>query len=242
LHQTSYRPTLKHYFTYVWAKEYPISTSKSPLPMTTPERLKKTARHLFAEKGLETVTVREILLAAGDKNGASLNYYFRTKEDLIREIIEDQFVEMNNRWTARLREADAAGVKLSISDLIRLIVDESVRSFPSDDVPVARRLATVIFQRRRHVAMEVFKENRLQAYDQILARIARLTGDLPPDIVMQRLIFLTHYVSTLLAAHEAATAKNAMKPDPVWSIGNTLDNIVDTAVGLILAPVTTAPN
>ena len=65
------------------ASDYHMTTSP------TREGLKSAARKLFAERGFDGVTVRDIIQAAGQRNGASLYYHFRTKEALVLELVVD---------------------------------------------------------------------------------------------------------------------------------------------------------
>ncbi len=51
---------------------------------------------VFAVKGFKESTVREICKQAGAANINSINYYFRSKEGLYREILEIIFSEYNN--------------------------------------------------------------------------------------------------------------------------------------------------
>ena len=53
----------------------------------TREKIMCAATPLFAERGLEGVTIREICRAAA-VNGALVNYHFRNKEGLYRECVE----------------------------------------------------------------------------------------------------------------------------------------------------------
>jgi len=52
-------------------------------------RLKAAAQRLFATRGIDGVTVRDLNAAAGQRNNASLSYHFGSKEDLARELIID---------------------------------------------------------------------------------------------------------------------------------------------------------
>jgi AcrR family transcriptional regulator len=56
---------------------------------STRDLLKLAARRLFAHRGLDGVSVRDIVLAAGQRNSGSLHYYFGTKENLARELVAD---------------------------------------------------------------------------------------------------------------------------------------------------------
>lgn len=56
----------------------------------TRERLLEAARGLFAERGFHNATVRDIASRA-HTNLASINYYFRSKDDLYREVMRSSF-------------------------------------------------------------------------------------------------------------------------------------------------------
>ena len=53
----------------------------------TKDRLVETARKLFWNQGYSATGVAQILKEAGAKSG-SLYYFFPTKEDLLREVLE----------------------------------------------------------------------------------------------------------------------------------------------------------
>jgi AcrR family transcriptional regulator len=55
----------------------------------TRDKIKAAAQRLFSTHGLDGVSVRDIVKAAGAKNGASLHYYFGSKEGLITELVLD---------------------------------------------------------------------------------------------------------------------------------------------------------
>lgn len=57
----------------------------------TKERLLDAARGLFAERGFHNATVRDIA-ARAHTNLASINYYFRSKDDLYREVMRNSFL------------------------------------------------------------------------------------------------------------------------------------------------------
>lgn len=67
----------------------------------TRERIVRAATQLFAERGLDGVTTREICTAA-HVNGALVNYHFRSKEGLYRECVERLFVANNGAAVAAL--------------------------------------------------------------------------------------------------------------------------------------------
>lgn len=60
------------------------------------QRLLDAATELFAERPFKEVSIREICEKAGGANVAAVNYYFRDKAGLYRELIESMMV----RWNA----------------------------------------------------------------------------------------------------------------------------------------------
>ena len=77
--------------------------------LDTKVRIKICARRLFAERGVEAVTVREIVAASGAKNGGSLNYYFKSKEGLIMELLADVFRDSSDGWLEALSDLQRTG-------------------------------------------------------------------------------------------------------------------------------------
>ncbi len=62
------------------------------------ERIINVSRVLFAEKGFEGTTIRDIATAA-DVNVASVNYYFSSKEKLFEEVLRSGYNDCSNEVT-----------------------------------------------------------------------------------------------------------------------------------------------
>jgi AcrR family transcriptional regulator len=60
----------------------------------TRSRLLQLALQLFAEQGYEKTSLREIAERLGVTK-AALYYYFRSKEDIVRSLVEDYFAEID---------------------------------------------------------------------------------------------------------------------------------------------------
>jgi TetR/AcrR family transcriptional regulator, regulator of cefoperazone and chloramphenicol sensitivity len=61
----------------------------------TRERLLIAAEQVFADKGFEGASVREILDKAGVKNTSAINYYFRSKDQFYVETVKNAHVSCN---------------------------------------------------------------------------------------------------------------------------------------------------
>ena len=90
-----------------------MSNEAAPLPSANDarERILVTAERLFAQKGVDKTSTRDITAEAG-VNVAAVNYYFRSKEALTEEI----FMRLTQRVTM-LRLADLSTYVKSVSEL-----------------------------------------------------------------------------------------------------------------------------
>ena len=98
----------------------------------TRQRILSSAETLFAERGFETVSLRDITGAAA-ANVAAVNYHFGSKERLIDAVIERHVVPINGE---RLELLDGLAAKYLEEPLP---VEEILRAFLS---PVLRQITS----------------------------------------------------------------------------------------------------
>ena len=201
----------------------------------TRERLKLAARRLIAEHGPGGVTVRDILAASEERNGASLNYYFGSKDELIREIIIDLFTTADERWGRGLAQLLERCPSPSVRELVSLIVDLSDTSEHEDIPTTARLVHRFASQDYYDVVSSVLKQFRLCNYDRILAKIVEAAPDIPASVMRQRLVFLTRYIASILALYESVLVQGSARQKTLVSADRNRGNLIDTAVGLITA-------
>lgn len=91
---------------------------------TTKERLLDAAEQLFAAKGFEDVSVRE-LAAAADVNVAAVNYHFQGKDNLYCEVIKRRFVAQRDQTLAALDDLLAStGGRPELHQVIAALVGQ----------------------------------------------------------------------------------------------------------------------
>jgi AcrR family transcriptional regulator len=83
----------------------------SEAPVATRNRILDVAEELFAERGIDAVSIRDIIGAAGANLGA-INYHFGTKEKLIAAVLERRMTPIKQQRLRLLDEAEkSAGGK-----------------------------------------------------------------------------------------------------------------------------------
>ncbi len=207
----------------------------------TRDRIKRAARRLFAEHGVEAVSVRDIIAAAGAKNGGSLNYYFGSKDALIEELLTEIFREMSDAWMLGLSEIDKKGGPKSVRDIVKIIISPPVPILVIDDSPTASRFLTSMLSTRRAVVQELMERMHFSAFSRLLFYIQELSKDIPPEVMRQRLIFFAWYTVSVLGAYESYRAQGK-KQSTIWTDYDPLINIIDTCTGLLEAGVSVAPS
>ena len=67
------------------------------IPPSTKEQIVRAAEQLFAARGFDGVSVREIAAAAGNGNNSAVKYHFGSKEQLAQTIFESRLPQLDER-------------------------------------------------------------------------------------------------------------------------------------------------
>jgi AcrR family transcriptional regulator len=93
-------------------------TRNDPRRELTRVALLEAAEALFAEKGVDNVTLRQIGEAVGSDNNAVVSYYFGSKPGLLRAIYDYRIPALEERRSELLAQADQAGLGRDVLTLI----------------------------------------------------------------------------------------------------------------------------
>ena len=206
----------------------------------TPDKIKSAAQRLFSARGIDGVSVRDIVAAAGLRNGASLHYYFGSKERLLRELVIDGARRSDTARRRALEQLEAAGGPVSVADIVRVLIEvETGRHAESEVDPQIgyghMRFVVALQINHRRILGEALDGVQNTGYLRCLAHIRRLLPELPLQTVNQRLIFMYIMLTTTLAAREAA-----FEADPsggrLWSAADAIENLVQSITGMLTAP------
>ena len=197
------------------------------------EHIKEVALRLFAERGTDGVTVRQIAEAAGQKNHASLTYHFGSKETLIHvliiegaRIIDDQ----RNAWLDRL---EAAGGPDSVAAVMDCLVRTSLTTDPPAFGECYNRFIVGIQRTGRAMFMEALGGRWNSGYLRCFQHIRRLLPHIPEKQLNQRLVFLGSALGGILAARETELADQT-RTHTMWTQDATLTNIARALAAMVV--------
>ncbi|MGF6507970.1 TetR/AcrR family transcriptional regulator [Paraburkholderia sp. 32] len=204
--------------------------------MDTSDRIKLAAIRLFAKLGVEAVTVRDIVAAAELKNPGSLNYYFRSKDELIRQVIVESMGHANELWRRRLEAIEEEGGPGSLREVVEVLVTWPLSEPLDGSVSHTARFLAMALQTRGQTVRSLTREMNYTAYDRAIGHMRNFLSDLPQDVVAQRVIFFFWSLTGFLTAYEAYVDSEA-RDDSVWHNIDPFANFVDSMVGMLTAPV-----
>ncbi len=194
----------------------------------TRRRLKQGAQRLFATRGVDSVTIKDIVAAAGQRNNASLHYHFGSKEALVAELLLDGAKRVD---AARQKMLDAMGADGGAID-VRMILEALVRpvsQITEDEGPgnTYIRFISNLQMNQRSFFRSTLGERWNAGYRRCLELLRELLSDVPAALLEQRLSMMGIYANAIFAAKEAALDETPAL-NRFWSPAHTLDNIIDT--------------
>jgi AcrR family transcriptional regulator len=85
---------------------------------STADRLLDVAERLFAQRGIDAVSLREINAASGSRNASAVQYHFGNREGLLRAVIARHVDVVNDRRTAMVAALEVADRAPTIPDVV----------------------------------------------------------------------------------------------------------------------------
>ncbi|PHO03385.1 TetR family transcriptional regulator [Rhodobacteraceae bacterium 4F10] len=201
----------------------------------TRQKIKMAAMKLFAQRGLEAVSVRDINKASGQRNAGSINYHFSSRDDLIREIMLDVGKILDADHAARLDELEAQSGPKDVREVASILVRPL--SEISDDITTCThslRFLHMAMLSHRDMMMDAL-ENR-PGLERCLDHIRRLAPEMPTEILEQRIRLAMKFLLMSGSAREQAL-QHGDNYDPYWNAPWAPDNVADAFAGIVSAPV-----
>ncbi|MCI3273655.1 TetR/AcrR family transcriptional regulator [Streptomyces cylindrosporus] len=200
----------------------------------TREAIRTTAERLFAERGVNAVSNRQISEAAGQGNTAVVGYHFGTKADLVRAIAHHH-TERLERVTERLLAE--TGDSAELRDWVACLVRPTPTYLAELGSPTwfARFSAQVMADPALH---EIVVDETLSApvWRRILTGLHRCLPELPAEVRAERIAMTRHVILHMCADRERALALGTPTPRASWHDAAT--GMIDAIVGIWTAPVT----
>ena len=199
------------------------------------QHLKRVARRLFAERGVDGVTVREIAEAAGQKNHGAVTYYFGSKEALVRELVADGARLIDARRIAMLDQMEAKGGPVSVRQVADAMIYPSVALEDDGGEDSYTRFIVMLEMTHHAVFMDALENRWNSGYQRCLAHLRRLMPPMPAATKNQRFVFMGALLGSVLAAREGALA-GPSRSHPTWNSDRALAHLAESVTAMLEAP------
>jgi len=214
----------------------------TPRTIATRAKLVAVAERLFAERGIEGVSLNEINKLAGQRNSNACQYHFGNKEGLLQAIVDKHVPGIAARRNERLDRLEARG-RASLRDVIRAFV-----------YPVAEKLfdpnggKEFIRVNAQLVVPHTLAQQHPAGMPLIVPGLERLTRalrsvlaelNLPEAVISQRLLLAAMLLFHGLADHSRMLDLMG-RGNPVFDTELFVNNLEDSIVALLSAPLSDA--
>jgi AcrR family transcriptional regulator len=190
-----------------------------------------TAERLFAERGIGSVSLRDIVIESGQRNKSAANYHFGNKKGLIEAILAFRMDSIDARRQELLATKDSQGRGNDLRDLLGVLV-----------YPFAERLgaergrswyARFIAQVALFSGDDSFLATRREGMATTLERLDRHLAHIPAEFRAARIWSgLGLGVQTFADQERRLGAREATLPTPL-----VVAHLIDELEGIVLAPI-----
>ncbi len=195
-----------------------------------------TAEQLFAEYGVDSVSLNEITRAAGQKNRNAVHYHFGSKEGLLQAIFEKHWRPIGAMRRNMLDDLETRDAH-QLDDIVAVLVHPVAARFDDKDGGVAYiqiSAQLIAANTLQYVEQHVSPGHDANLGDALNKRLVPFLKDLPRPVLDQRLSLITGMLFHGLADHAVHRHSGAA------DLANTelmVSNLVDAICAVLEAPV-----
>ncbi len=156
----------------------------------TREAIVRAALTLFAKHGVDGVSLRQIVSAAGQANPSAVHYHFQSKEGLIAAVlqhVQDQLLPMQEQALDSMDEAQQQGT-LTVKEVMRLWITPMVLMYSASP---EGRMSIRFLSRLTWQPQHMGQDQLIGCSQAHMARMCRHLESLIPHHSRERLFFLT---------------------------------------------------
>ena len=164
---------------------------KQSTRQNTKTALVRAAERLFAEKGLGTVSVKDITRAAGARNPSAVHYHFGNVEELIKAVFDQRLRAIEAERLEQLHAVDETDPVRRVIALMQASVAPFMGTCLEEEGRLYVRFCIQFASDPRFDLTQMVEQGALESLytlqQQVLASIADLPAPLPAPLVVMRL-------------------------------------------------------
>lgn len=149
--------------------------------------LLQAAQRLIAERGMGTVSVKDITRAAGARNPSAVHYHFGNVEELIKEVFTQRYRAIEQERALRLAKIDEADPARRLVALVAAAIAPFMESCLDEEGRLYVRFCLQFSTDPRFNLLELVTEYGMPSLMKLRTQVVECLPDVPADVVNARL-------------------------------------------------------
>lgn len=204
--------------------------NSAPAEIPTDRRLLLAAEQLFAERGIDAVSLRTIMAAAG-ANTASVHYHYGSKDGLVKALIAERSGRISHRRAELLDALDSE--TLHVRRLAEAFVEPVAEMVADGDTAWVSFIAGVVSS--NHPALSLVVEGFEPQAIQFINLLGRLYPDAAPQTIRFRLTQAMSLTFQVLGNLDGVTGLVAIS-GPTLTLDDVRAELIDTVTAILAGP------
>ncbi|HVZ42658.1 MAG TPA: TetR family transcriptional regulator [Ramlibacter sp.] len=199
-------------------------------------RLLDVAERLFAEKGIDVVSLNSIAREANQLNASVMQYHFGTKMQVIEAILERRMEELNRRRSELIANVDVNDPANALHQIAEaMVLPFAEHLFTEGGSTYLRFVAQVTFNADQSV-FEMMRGKHDSAVRRIAELVQQVCIDLQPEVVRHRLAVVTNLVLFTIGEREKLRMAGRRTGVARLASAEFIVDLVEMIVGALMAP------
>lgn len=196
---------------------------------STRDKLLDAAARLFAERGIDNVSLAEVVRAAGQKNASAVHYHFGSRTEVLRELLARHVPDIAHRRRELLEKA-GDDVRSAAEAVVRPITEFAQQGWRERAYLQYGTELTAWVDRTPPEIEELLEQTAgYEAWDLMRVRCPSI----PDDLWRERRAICTAFIGR--AAADRARMLDQGGEHPVLSDDRFVDNLVSMVIGAMTA-------
>jgi AcrR family transcriptional regulator len=205
-----------------------------PASPSTSDLLLDAAARLFAERGVDNVSIAEIVRSAGQRNTSAVHYHFGGRNEVLQAVLARHVPELAERRTVLLDQARArvtSGARAAAEAIVRPVTEFAQGGWRERAyLQIGSELAGAVERSTPEIRTLLMQTAGHEAWELLRQRCPKV----PADLWQTRRDICIVFIGR--AAADRARQLDRRRPTQVLSDDRFVENLVDMLLGAMKAP------
>ena len=201
---------------------------------STRDKLLDAAARLLAERGIDNVSIAEIVRRAGQRNASAVQYHFGTRDEVLRAVLARHVPAIAERRSELLevaRSRPANDVRSAAEAIVRPVTEFAQRGWRERSyLQIGSELTGALDRATPGIRELLAQTAGFAAWSLMRERCPRV----PPDLWQERQDICIVFIGR--AAADRARQLDRGGEHPVLSDDRFVDNLIEMVIGAMTAP------